>query len=806
MARETRVRTVLYTFALIITVIAVTSSFSPSVIMADSKTAFSTGSTVVAVNGSAFTVHEVKDTVKLSPIKTSIPVFKAFGLSHDRINILYTPLDNGIPSGELYIEDLQTQTLRKVTEDLVMEAALSPNNQNEIVYTFSTGDNFGLAIYNLGSGETKILVSENVLPDIVKWNASGDGISYFEAVNESQTILDPQSNAIIGTKPYTVLSSKFIDLRTGILHETLGNAPSSGFPVLKRNIFPGQFNVDTYQGEELLPNDLYAFGLLSADLTHEIYGNDILGDSAIYVRSLPSGGYKLLGKGQLLGTLKNGALLKTFTDNGSSLKFVNWNGQIKDFGATTVNYNLPLKKFTVTQVGAAYKTKCKVYTHKSGGTMQWAYDMQNSSTGAHALASADGLVVYTKTSIACNSLDTDGCQDYLKDCSSNSGWGNAVIIQHADGTYTKYTHLQKNSIQVSNKSNACQGLYIGRQGHTGASSGNMNGCGDHLHFQRQSSASLSGTSQSVSFSDAITNPLSCKSYTSGSTERSSCSSTTPTLRVDGGTSSTKSQKSTFTLTGSDYTSNGTVSRYVNGTAISSVTATSSGTLPTWSWATDCTTATGTYTVYAKDNKTGKKSNNITEIVTASSSCNPIDPKIAIMPMSGPGGTVFQETGTGFTPSSTATLYFPKYDGVNDGSTQVSIDATGNFSLAYPSGTNKPPGNYKWYAKDGPTGLVSNEITYTITVNPTIAMSPMSGHAGTLFVEWGTGFTPNSTATLYFPKYDGVHDGSAQQSIDSLGHFQINYPSGSNKPKGTYKWYAIDGPTAKKSNEVFYQIN
>jgi hypothetical protein len=184
----------------------------------------------------------------------------------------------------------------------------------------------------------------------------------------------------------------------------------------------------------------------------------------------------------------------------------------------------------------------------------------------------------------------------------------------------------------------------------------------------------------------------------------------------------------------------------------------------------------------------------------------INPTIAMSPMSGPGGTVFTEWGTGFTPNSTATLYFPKYDGVNNGSSQVAIDATGHFEITYPSGTNKPPGNYKWYAIDGPTGKKSNEVTFTITVSPTIAMSPMSGKPGTVFTEWGTGFTPNSTATLYFPKYDGVNNGSSQVAIDSIGHFEITYPSGSNKPKGSYSWYAIDGPTGKKSNTVTFVIN
>jgi hypothetical protein len=100
---------------------------------------------------------------------------------------------------------------------------------------------------------------------------------------------------------------------------------------------------------------------------------------------------------------------------------------------------------------------------------------------------------------------------------------------------------------------------------------------------------------------------------------------------------------------------------------------------------------------------------------------------------------------------------------------------------------------------------SSTTTANPTINPTIAQSPMSGPAGTTFVQWGTGFTPNSSATLYFPKHDGVNDSSMQTSIDSIGHFEISYPSGTNKPPGSYSWYAIDGPTGKKSNTVTYTI-
>jgi hypothetical protein len=46
---------------------------------------------------------------------------------------------------------------------------------------------------------------------------------------------------------------------------------------------------------------------------------------------------------------------------------------------------------------------------------------------------------------------------------------------------------------------------LGDEGGTGTTSGNKNGCGDHLHFAKQSSAAAGGTSVSVSFSDVAVN-------------------------------------------------------------------------------------------------------------------------------------------------------------------------------------------------------------------------------------------------------------------------------------------------------------
>jgi uncharacterized protein YfaS (alpha-2-macroglobulin family) len=169
------------------------------------------------------------------------------------------------------------------------------------------------------------------------------------------------------------------------------------------------------------------------------------------------------------------------------------------------------------------------------------------------------------------------------------------------------------------------------------------------------------------------------------------------------------------------------------------------------------------------------------------------------------GTTFTQWGTGFTPNSTATLHFRKPDGSEYPTAPQGMDSIGHFETTYTAPSNKPPGTYTWWAIDGPTGIKSNEVSYTVNVTPTIAQNPMTVSPGNTIVQWGTGFSPNSTATLHFQKPDGSEYPTATQTIDSIGHFEISYAVPGNKPRGYYTWWGIDGPTGKQSNKVKYYV-
>lgn len=87
--------------------------------------------------------------------------------------------------------------------------------------------------------------------------------------------------------------------------------------------------------------------------------------------------------------------------------------------------------------------------------------------GTSVAAAADGVVVETLGS----------CREGRSSCGGR--YGNYIVIAHANGTTTRYAHLQKVSVSVGENVN--QGERIGATGNTGHSTG------PHLHFQIEKS-------------------------------------------------------------------------------------------------------------------------------------------------------------------------------------------------------------------------------------------------------------------------------------------------------------------------------
>ena len=201
-------------------------------------------------------------------------------------------------------------------------------------------------------------------------------------------------------------------------------------------------------------------------------------------------------------------------------------------------------------------------------------------------------------------------------------------------------------------------------------------------------------------------------------------SAAPTLQIDGGTFSSRRQLETFTFTGSNYTPNRTVTRYLrdpsNNVSVLSPTlsADSNGNI-SWTYTPPCTAPTGTYKVWVRDDATGRTSNEVTEEITPNPSCS--SPTLRI-----DGGTfssrrqleTFTFTGSNYTPNRTVTRYLrDPSNNVSVLSPTLSADSNGTISWTYTPPCTAPTGTYKVWVRDDATGRTSNEVTEEITRNP-----------------------------------------------------------------------------------------
>ncbi len=474
---------------------------------------------VGAAGGEAFLVEGLPEAPAVARIRTTLPVHEAYGLSADRAWFAYRPLDGSFPGLDLYVERVDGGALYRVTDDLVLEAAWSPADPDVLAYLYTAGDRFGLAVVNIATGRELARVAEGVHPDTLVWSEDGEGVHYLNAHPHVQNVVDPRTRIVLEQVPYVLLSPGYLPVpgtrtRPGV-HEILP-------PTFPRLEVPRTrpFQASAPVGGEGLPADLYAFRLFSPDYAFEVLGDNLLGAGGIYLRPIDDDHLVRVAEGRLEAVLDTGLVIRTYNPDGSTLEFHAWHAPDQPVPlarSADVTYMIPMNQAWVTQTAVGYEPDC-YSTHT--GTMSYAYDFAYGSSGAHILASADGTVVYDYGSVTCNSCDNTDCVDYSSSCASNYGWGNVIILEHADGAYTMYTHLAYGSLRVSTGDYACAGLHIADQGHTGCAMGTY--CGDHLHFQRQNGPYTSSQSIYVTFSDA-NNPLTCGGfYTSGLTEVSSC--------------------------------------------------------------------------------------------------------------------------------------------------------------------------------------------------------------------------------------------------------------------------------------------
>lgn len=150
----------------------------------------------------------------------------------------------------------------------------------------------------------------------------------------------------------------------------------------------------------------------------------------------------------------------------------------------------------------------------------------------------------------------------------------------------------------------------------------------------------------------------------------------------------------------------------------------------------------------------------------------------VAPATGPAGTRFEFTGSGFLPFDNQIAV--EVGGEFLGTTGSNGD--GEIAFALNTQSNTPPGPYAVSAADDAGNRA--ETTFTVTVvpqnDPALSVTPASAPAGTTFVFTATNFTPSVTADVLL---DGQAIGTV--AIDATGAAPMALTTGANVAPGPH---------------------
>ena len=150
--------------------------------------------------------------------------------------------------------------------------------------------------------------------------------------------------------------------------------------------------------------------------------------------------------------------MKEFASERTVTKYVDWTGRATEIVATIVDYRLPEANSTMIQGGASYappgKSGVKRGLWPDGIRIRFSESYRWSTCPR---VGGRTCRIYEQRSMVCNQIQST-CPDYSPTGCPGFYLGNQVIIQHADGTYSAFSHLQTNSIQVAVGTSVCQGL------------------------------------------------------------------------------------------------------------------------------------------------------------------------------------------------------------------------------------------------------------------------------------------------------------------------------------------------------------
>ncbi len=450
-------------------------------------------------------------TPTFEPLLTSQPVMQFAGANLDGSLVAYTslaahrstgeysatvsleaaldlPLSDLVPTGVLVIEDPRgaTRTIGR-TESYIVAAAWHPARPRVLAYSYMQGGEYGLAVYDTDEKRTLELFRGDLTPETLAWSDDGRYVGAY--------IVDPELARL--ERPEHSESSYDFQHRWQYVAADAGGGPNA--PTFDRN------------HARFAPQDAaMSVAFMNGGTVH--LENGPTSTAATLDHPMKAGGGHVTFRADQLRHLsRKGMAFVNYEADHAELRATNGTRLPEILGVSSlVSYYIPMhasEDTTITQVGSGYGGGCLVWNHT--GTLSHAVDFQIPTTSYdEIIASGNGTTAGMTSSWTCNAMDTSGCASYSSSCGTS--WGNYAILAHSDGRYTLYAHVESTNFKVTASGrSASAGCWLADEGATGNTTGNKNGCGDHLHFQWQNSGALNAQSVSGSFVETSLSSGSC---------------------------------------------------------------------------------------------------------------------------------------------------------------------------------------------------------------------------------------------------------------------------------------------------------
>jgi hypothetical protein len=408
-----------------------------------------------------------------------------------------------------------------------------------------------------------------------------------------------------------------------------------------------------------------------------------------------------------------------------------------------------------------------------------------------------GLPIYTRTLVTATLLCLAACSGLAQTLSvtPNSGLQNATTFNYSGTGYTPNGTIRRFLTFPNGNTQEISAISANSSGQAAIAYRSV--CSDAVgNYQARWRDATTGRESQVVTTTITFNPA--------------CSPLTLVVSPSSG----QQNLTTFSYSGSGFTPNGLVRRFLtfpNGTSqeISSITANSSGQASA-QYQSNCSDLVGTYAARWLDASTGRETQTVTTTIVGNPACAAVT--LSVNPISGQqNSVVFSYSGSNYTPNGVVRRFLTYPSGLTQEISSITANAQGQASAIFSSTCSDAVGTYSVRWRDNATGRESQAISATITANPacspvSLSVAPTSGQQNVAVFNYsGSNYTRNGVVRRFLTFPNGTTQEISSITSNASGQASASFTSTCADAVGSYAVRWRDASTGRESQSVTVTI-